>query len=313
MAATLMQKLVAGSLPLVPRMLLQRVASRYIAGERIEDALAVVRRLNSDGAMATVDVLGEAVTEARDAHQATREYLRLVEALDVLGGSSSGESHSTVSVKLTQLGLELDRGLCHDNLWQIAVRAKKHGLLVRLDMEDHRHTDVTLQLYRELQPRLGNLGVVLQAMLRRTLDDVEMLPRGASVRLCKGIYLEPPRLAYQTAHEVRWSYLRCLDQLLERGCHVGLATHDERLLEAGLQRVRIRGLTATQYEVQMLLGVLPGLRARLIARGHRLRVYVPYGAQWYAYSLRRLRENPTLTGHIIGAALQRMRPGVRQP
>ncbi len=295
----LLQSLMVSTLPAVPRRVVQRVAERYVAGETREEALTVVQQLNASGAMGTVDLLGEVVRRPEEAATATEEYLTLIGLMERRGVDAN------VSVKLTQLGLDLDGDLCRQNLERVALRARDAGMLVRLDMEDHSRTDATLQFYRELQPRLGNLGLVLQAMLRRTQDDIQQLGSlGANVRLCKGIYLEPPELAFQTPHEVRWSFVRCLDLLLEHGCYVGVATHDEVLMTALEDQVRLRELTPSQYELQMLLGVLPRLRERMIARGHRLRVYVPYGRDWYQYSMRRLRENPTVAGHVLRAALR---------
>lgn len=295
----LLQSLMVSTLPAVPRWLVQRVAERYVAGETRDDALAAVQQLNAAGAMGTVDLLGEVVRRPEEAAAATVEYVAL------LGLMAQQGVDANVSVKLTQLGLDLDEDLCRRNLERIALRARDAGMLVRLDMEDHTRTDATLAIYREMQPRLENLGLVLQAMLRRTLDDVEALgPLGANVRLCKGIYREPSALAFQTPHEVRWSFVRCLDRLLEHGCYVGVATHDEVLMTALEDQVRLRGLAPGQYELQMLLGVLPDLRDRMIASGHRLRVYVPYGRDWYQYSMRRLRENPTVAGHVLRAALR---------
>jgi proline dehydrogenase len=299
---SLWERMIVGVLPVVPRWGVKRVAQRYVAGESLSQAMSTVEALNAEGSLATVDLLGESVTTEAQARSAVEEYLRLLEAI-ATGGLQSG-----VSVKLTALGLKLDEALSAQNLNQIARRAREHGLFVRIDMEDHTCTDATLRVYRQLQPQVGNLGVVLQAMLRRTPDDIAALlaaGSGLNVRLCKGIYREPPELAFQDADEVRQAYVACLDQLLGEGAHVGIATHDDALVEAGLQRVSDLSLSPEAYEFQMLLGVRPQLRQRLLDEKHRLRVYVPYGADWYAYSLRRLRENPAIAGHVTRAMLKR--------
>ena len=203
---------------------------------------------------------------------------------------------ANVSVKLTGLGLEVDPVLCRENLTAIAER----GTFVRIDMEDSTTTDATLDLYRELRAEgLDNLGVVLQATLHRTEDDARALA-GANVRLCKGIYIEPPEISYRDFDEIRASYVRALETLLDGGCYVGIATHDEWLVEEGLRAVRERGLDPGEYEFQMLLGVRPQLGDRLVREGHRLRIYVPFGRQWYEYSLRRLQENPKIAGYVAG-------------
>jgi proline dehydrogenase len=208
-------------------------------------------------------------------------------------------------VKLTALGLKLDPALARANVEAIAAR----GTFVRIDMEDSTTTDATLALYRDLRERgRDNLGVVLQAALKRTVGDAEDLA-GANVRLCKGIYLEPPELAFRDYEAVRVNFVRALETLLDGGCYVGIATHDEWLVEQGLRAVSARGLGPDEYEFQMLLGVQTRLADRLVAEGHRLRVYVPFGSKWYEYSLRRLQENPKVAGYIAADTLNRLVPG----
>jgi proline dehydrogenase len=210
-----------------------------------------------------------------------------------------------VSVKLTGLGLNLDPALARRNLEAIASR----GTFVRIDMEDSSTTDETLALYRELTAAgFGNLGVVLQAALRRTESDAAELA-GANVRLCKGIYIEPHELAFRDFHEVRESFVRTLDVLLDGGTYVGIATHDEWLVDRALEAIAARGLTPAAYEFQMLLGVRPELGDRIVAAGHRLRIYVPFGRQWYEYSLRRLQENPKVAGYVARDLLRSLVPG----
>jgi proline dehydrogenase len=291
-------RLLVTGLPAVPKPIVGRVASRYVAGEGLDAAVRVIRNLNGQGAMATVDLLGEEVSERAKATAAVEEYLRIFETLD------REKLDSNVSIKLTLLGLKIDEGFCRDNVAQIVETAKRFGNFVRIDMEDHTTTDATLRIYRELHARYGNLGVVLQAYMRRTLQDIAELPeQGASVRLCKGIYVEPRQVAWKGYDTVRHNYVQALDKLFSRGTYVGIATHDEFLACAASALIDKHGLKPDQYEFQMLLGVDEELRRILIAAGHRLRVYVPYGRDWYPYSIRRLRENPEVARHVLRAVL----------
>ena len=293
-------RLLVTTLPLVPRFIVGRVAARYVAGATLDDALRVVGELNRQGAMATIDVLGEEVSERAPALAAVEEYLRAVAAIQERGLDAN------VSVKLTLLGLKVDEGFCRDNVDAIAAAARACGSFVRIDMEDSTSTDATLRIYRELQARHGNLGAVLQAYMRRTLADIAELPAaGANVRLCKGIYVEPRRVAWKGYDTVRANFVRALEKLIERGIYPAIATHDEYLTAAATALIDKHGLRREQYEFQMLLGVDQELRDILIAAGHRLRVYVAYGRDWYPYSIRRLRENPEVARHVLRALLAR--------
>jgi proline dehydrogenase len=215
---------------------------------------------------------------------------------------------SNVSVKLTALGLNLDYDVCRADLRVVVEDAASRGNFVRIDMEDSSTTDDTLRLYRELREEgYDNVGVVLQAMLRRTYDDIAGLADlKPNVRLCKGIYVEPPEVAYQDFEEVQASYVGALEALLDAGSYVGIATHDEWLLDEGRRLVAEHGLSRAEYEFQMLLGVRPRLGDELVREGHRLRIYVPFGRHWYAYSLRRLQENPKIAGYIAADTLGRL-------
>jgi proline dehydrogenase len=286
-------------LPVVPKPIVGRVASRYVAGETLDDAVRVVRSLNGQGAMATVDLLGEEVHERDKATAAVEEYRHVFDAIAREGLDSN------VSIKLTLLGLKIDEGFCRDNVARIAETAKGYGNFIRIDMEDSTCTDATLRIYHELQERYGNLGVVLQAYMRRTLADIDGLPAaGGNVRLCKGIYVEPRRIAWKGYETVRANFVAALEKLILRGIYVGVATHDEYLACRAAALVDKHGLEPRQYEFQMLLGVDEELRRILIAAGHRLRVYVPYGRDWYPYSIRRLRENPEVARHVLKALLK---------
>ena len=287
---SLLDSAIVRALPAVPKPVVRRLSARYIAGPELDDARRVVAELNAAGKRATVDVLGEEITRADEDREITRAYLDMLDAIDDDGLDAN------VSVKLTGLGLEIDPTLCRANLAAIAER----GTFVRIDMEDSSTTDATLELYRDLTAEgYENLGVVLQATLKRTEDDARALT-GANVRLCKGIYIEPPEISYRDFDEIRASFVRTLELLLDGGCYVGIATHDEWLVEEGLRAVRERGLQPGSYEFQMLLGVRPELGDRLVRAGHPLRIYVPFGRQWYEYSLRRLQENPKIAGYVAG-------------
>lgn len=287
-------------LPAVPKPVVQKLSSRYIAGAELADADRVVRELNAAGKMATIDVLGEEIHDA----EATRRFVDAYE--EVLAEIERESLDANISVKLTALGLKLDLDLCRENLVAVVGDAAGRGNFVRIDMEDSSTTDDTLRLYRELREAgHENLGVVLQAYLRRTVADARALADLApNVRLCKGIYVEPPELAFRDADAVRASFVKALDELLACGAYIGVATHDEWLIGRALERVA--GLAPQRYEFQMLLGVREERADELAAEGHRLRVYVPFGREWYGYSLRRLQENPKMAGYIASDTLGRL-------
>jgi proline dehydrogenase len=291
-------------LPAVPRPIVHRLASRYIAGPTLADAVEVVKGCNARGKVATIDVLGEEITRAEEARAIAQAYRDVFETIEREGLDSG------VSVKPTALGLKLDYGLCRENLESVVGEAARRQNYVRIDMEDSSTTDETLRLYRELREAgHDNVGIVLQARLRRTLDDVLALADlQPSVRICKGIYIEPPERAFQGYEEVRANFLRALEALLDAGSHVGIATHDDWLVAEGRRIVARRGLTRDEYEFQMLLGVAEPLGEQLVREGHRLRIYVPFGEHWYAYSLRRLQENPSIAGYIATDTLGRLVP-----
>jgi proline dehydrogenase len=290
--------MLAKALPYAPRVLVGRVARRYIAGESVDDAIACVRSLQQEGITATVAVLGEDIVDAAETEVTVSQYLELIDALGM------ADTTANVSIKLTALGLDLSEALCQERLATVLDRAAQYEMFVRIDMESSRSTDATLAIWQGLQ-REGRerVGVVLQSMLRRTVEDARMLARvQAPVRVCKGIYREPAAVAYQDADAVRASFLETVRVLLAGGCRVALATHDERLVDAAWQLVDDAGLSEL-VEQQMLLGVRESLRGELCAEGRPVRVYVPYGARWYEYSLRRLQENPKIAGHVARATL----------
>jgi proline dehydrogenase len=292
-------------LPAVPKLVVRRISERYIAGEGLDDALRVVRRLNGEGKLATIDVLGEEIANADEAQAIAAAYRETFEAIE------RGRLDSNVSVKLTALGLTLGYDLCRENLEAVVRHAAERDNFVRIDMEDASTTDDALRLYRELRAAgYDNLGVVLQARLKRTLADVrELAELRPNVRLCKGIYIEPAEIAYRDFDSVRASFVQALEELLEARCYAAIATHDEWLVEQGERLVADRGLGRDEYEFQMLLGVRPAMGDALVRGGHRLRIYTPFGRQWYAYSLRRLQENPKIAGYIAADTVGRLLPG----
>ncbi|HEY7369036.1 MAG TPA: proline dehydrogenase family protein [Thermoanaerobaculia bacterium] len=298
----LLNDLVVRSLPIVPRAVVRSIASRYVAGETLAQAVATVRALNAEGCMATLDVLGEDIVGLSETAATVEEYRRALEAIAANGLDSN------VSVKLTALGLKLDPAHCRAELAKILEAAKRHGNFVRIDMEDSSVTEATIGIWRDQFSRGEPVGLVLQAYLHRSLADArDAASRKGNVRVCKGIYVEPPEIAYQGREEIRDNYAAMVEELLSGGAYVGIATHDTILVERALATIRRLKLPRERYEFQMLLGVAGTLRRRLVAQGHRLRVYVPYGDSWYAYSVRRLKENPSIAGHVIKGLLTRGR------
>jgi proline dehydrogenase len=292
-------------LPAVPRPVVRKISERYIAGEELDDALRLVRRLNDQGKLATIDVLGEEIAAPDEARAIAVAYRETFEAIE------RGRLDSNVSVKPTALGLKLGYDLFRSNLLDVVKHAAERDNFVRIDMEDSSTTDDTLRAYGELRDAgHENVGIVLQARLKRTPADLALLAElRPNVRLCKGIYLERAEIAYRDFDSIRAAFVQSLEELLELGCYVGIATHDEWLVEQGQRLVAARGLGREEYEFQMLLGVRPGLGDELARSGHRLRIYTPFGRHWYAYSLRRLQENPKIAGYIAADTVGRFLPG----
>ena len=289
-----LNRLIVQTLPLVPKGVVRRIASRYVAGETLDEALRLVGHLNDEGCMATLDVLGEDVTRREETEQTVADYQRALAEIAARGLDSN------ISVKLTALGLKLDAAQCRKQFARIVDAARSQGNFVRIDMEDSSVTEETIRIFLEFRERYERVGIVLQAYLRRSAEDVRRLAAvGANIRVCKGIYVEPPAIAFQDREEIRRSYMQMVEALLASGCYVGIATHDPTLVERSVALIASRGLSREACEFQMLLGVAGDLRRRLVAQGHRLRVYVPYGEAWYAYSVRRLKENPSIAGHVL--------------
>lgn len=302
----IVDKAIANSVPAIPRPIVRKISGRYMAGERLEDAVQTIRDLNREGCVATVDVLGESTESEQDAAEKLEQYKQVLDALEEHGLESG------ISVKLTGLGLDLGEDLCRKNLEEIIEYAAARDRFVRVDMEDSSYISATLELILEMHERHANTGAVIQAYMRRSLKDVVRLAEaGVSVRLCKGIYVEPRRVAYKDFDTVRQSYVLLLEELIRGGSYVGIATHDEYLVWHGLRLIHQMGLTRDHYEFQMLLGVDEELRRILVNAGHKVRVYVPFGEDWYEYSTRRLKENPKIASYVakdvIGSILDAVR------
>jgi proline dehydrogenase len=299
---TLLDRAIVRVLPAVPRPVVKKLSRRYIAGSTLVEACSVVSGLNEEGKMATIDVLGEEITSREEATALLAEYEDVFETIEREGLDSN------ISVKLTGLGLNLDHEFCRENIAELVREAAKRSNFVRIDMEDSSTTTETLELYRELRGQgLDNVGVVLQGYMKRTLTDIaELADLRPNVRVCKGIYVEPAEIAYQEFETVRMNFVEAVGALLDAGGYVAVATHDDWVIGEALTLIDERGLAPEEYEFQMLLGVRPELGDELVREGHRLRIYVPFGRQWYEYSLRRLQENPKIAGYIAADTLGRL-------
>ena len=287
-------RVIALTLPLVPKPVVRRVASPYIAGERMDDLLRIAEGLNREGYRVAAAILGEFVTRREESEEAVREYASLLLRM----GERRVDGY--IHVKPTHLGLKLDKSFCTENIRALLVAARRPGLFVRVDMEDSPCIDDTLDMYYQLRPEFDNLGVVIQARMRRSLADARELAKvKADVRVCKGIYLEPYSIAFTDPELISPNYARLVEELLGAGSPVAIATHDERLVFEATRTIERLGIPHDRYEFQMLLGVMTPLRALVRGAGHRVRVAVPYGPNWYPYSLRRLRKNPAIAGYVL--------------
>jgi len=270
------------------------MVGRFVAGETLGEALDALDRLHAAGRRSTVDVLGEAVQSEAAATAAADRYLELLDALAARGLDGN------VSLKLSQMGLDLSTEVCRSNVARIFEAAAARGAFVRIDMEDHARTDATLAIWRELRPLNPSSGVVIQAALRRSATDVtELIAEGAPIRLCKGAYREPADVAFPTKAEVDDSYLALLARLLREGTRPALATHDPRMIQAATGLVEREKIGRDRFEFQMLYGVRRDLQEQLVATGYRVRIYVPYGREWYPYFMRRLAERPANVMFIV--------------
>jgi len=265
----------------------ESVAGKFVAGETLAEALAAARQLNDDGFRVTLDLLGESVHAREEAEAAAAEYRTSLDEI------ATSPARSTISLKLTQLGLDIDEEFCYRNILGIVRHAAELGNFVRIDMESSEHTDRTLRIFHRVFAEHRNVGIVVQSYLFRTEDDVKELVRvGAPVRLCKGAYNEPPSVAFQAKADVDASFVRLMRMLLDGGCPTAIASHDEKMIDATLEHVQRNGIPDDAFELQMLYGIRRGYQRQLVDNGLRMRIYLPYGSQWYSYLMRRMAERP---------------------
>lgn len=291
-------KMIVGAIQLMPRKVVRIFANRYIAGDKLDDAVKTVQLLNSKGIVATTDVLGESITEKSEAVQSKDESIEVLEAI------SKNKLDSNLSVKLTMLGLNLDYDFCLSLFEEIVQHAKSLGNFVRIDMEDSSVTEITIKLFEDIRKKYDNVGLVLQAYMRRTEKDVLRLTETkANFRLCKGIYVEPEEIAFKKRSEVRENFLKVLRIIFERKAYCGIATHDDYVINGAKKIISEMNLTKSDYEFQMLLGVREKRRDSLVSEGNKMRIYVPFGKRWYEYSIRRFKENPHVMTQVIKSIL----------
>jgi proline dehydrogenase len=287
--------------------LARQFASRFVAGESIAEAVAAATALEARGIKASLDLLGESVSQPAEAEAAAAQYVQMVDAM------ARAHDEVNVSVKLTQMGFDIDEDLCHRNMTLILERAEAQGGFVRLDMESSAYTQRTLDFFaNRLYPRFGkHCGVVIQSCLRRSDADIQrLIDMKARVRLCKGAYLEPASVAYPEKSEVDKAYIRMMERLLEDGNYPGLATHDEAIITHARKFTQRNGIAPDRFEFQMLYGVRRDLQDQLVQGGFRMRVYIPFGTQWYPYLMRRLAERPANIAFILGNIVKESVPGL---
>jgi proline dehydrogenase len=299
-------KMIAAMLPYMPKNFVWIFSKRYIAGKKIGDAIRVSKDLNKQGIMVTVDLLGEFITRLDEAEKNKIEYL------DIIDTFVREKIDCNFSLKPTMFGLLLDEAVCYTNIREVVARAASYNSFIRIDMEDSQCVDMEIELFRKLKAEFPkNVGLVFQAYLKRTLKDLEDLMDihskeiPLSYRLCKGIYVESPTIAYKKYDEINQHYLEDLEYMFQQGIYPGIATHDKVLVEGAYKLIEKYKVPKNMYEFQMLYGVTPDLRKSIVDKGHRMRVYVPYGEKWFAYSTRRLKENPKMAMLIIKALFVR--------
>ena len=290
----LLNKVIVPAIQVLPKSVVKVFANKYIAGDKISDAVSTVQNLNNSKLMATMDVLGESITDRSEAIKSRDENIEVLEAIN------KNDLDCNLSIKLTMLGLNIDYDFCLGLVSDIMEKAKSVNRFVRIDMEDSSVTGSTIRIFEEIRKKYESVGIVIQAYLRRSEKDIIRLSESrANFRICKGIYIEPEEIAFKDGDEIRKNFLKILRIALENKSYVGIATHDEYLIRESVKMVKELGLSKDEYEFQMLLGVQENLRNGAVEKGHRMRVYVPFGQRWYEYSIRRFKENPNIAGQVM--------------
>jgi len=289
--------LIANTMPYMPKELVKFFAKKYVAGKYPEDAFRLAKEINEEGAVITIDLLGEFNEDPEKARFTVEMYKRVLDMI------IDEKTDGNISIKPTAFGALVDMDFCTENIKEVIRYAYEKGIFVRIDMEDHPYTDYTIDLYLSLNKEMpGSCGTVLQSYMKRNLSDIEKITKNidkANIRLCKGIYREPAEVAYHNRKKVQENYLESLDLLFQNKAYVGIATHDDVLIDGAYELIKKYNLSKEDYEFQMLLGVRSELRKKLLADGHTLRIYTPFGEDWLPYSIRRLKENPAIVGSAI--------------
>lgn len=295
-------KLIAATLPYMPKKLVWLFSKKYIAGESLEDAMQAAKEMNKQGVLVTLDLLGEFIKTLDEAEANKNAYLNIIETAE------KNNIRGNYSIKPTFFGLLIDKEVCYTHLREVVQRAASYNNFVRVDMEDSACTDAEIELFRRLKEEFPeNVGLVFQAYMKRTLNDIQNLTdlnnkdNPLNLRLCKGIYIEPPEIAYKGYENVNQHFMEDLEYMLQNGFYAAIATHDRPLVEGAYKLLKKYNVPSGMYEFQMLYGVTPNLRQEIVNKGHKMRVYVPFGKEWFGYSTRRLKENPKMASHIIKA------------
>ena len=291
---SLFHNLLVKTVQAMPENIVWIFSKKYIAGKTLQNAVDTVRNLNSKGILATLDVLGESITTKEEALEAKRK------AMEVFDTIVKNKLNANLSIKPTQMGLAIDKEFAFEQILELVKRAAEIDNFVRIDMEDSPYTDLTIEVYKRIYEQYSNVGVVLQAYLKRTYNDAIVLNKlGTNYRLCKGIYIEPATIAYKDKQAIRDNFVKSLELILKNGNYVGIATHDKYLIDKAYEMIKEMNIPKDKFEFQMLLGVREDLRDKINKDGYKIRIYVPFGEDWYRYSIRRLQENPNITGHIV--------------
>jgi proline dehydrogenase len=302
----MLNKMIAGLLPHMPKKLVWMFSKEYIAGETLEEAIVNAKKLNAEGILTTIDILGEFITTLDEARANKEEYLEVIEAAEKAGVEGN------YSLKPTFFGLLLDKDVAYQHIREVVAKAASYNNFIRVDMEDSPCTDMEIELYRKLKDEFpGNVGLVVQAYLKRTHQDIEDMKdindpeHPVNLRVCKGIYIEPEEIVYENYHQINSNFLADVEYMFQQGMYPAIATHDLPVVEGSYKLIEKYKVSKDKYEFQMLYGVTPALRKSIMDKGHRMRVYVPFGKQWFGYSTRRLKENPKMAGVVIKALFRK--------